>query len=429
MSTYEARLARPSRAARRRDRLDGFVVPLTDEHMSEYVGSLCPAAGLADRLPGLGRHRRWCCPRKRRSSPTGATRCRSATRSTAAIGPTSRCPRPASPTGSKAMRPRAARIGYDPWLHTSDWVGRRGGAGREGRRAGRRPPQPDRRRLAGQARAVQGPPRRPARDLHRQVLGRQAPGDRRLAARAEGRCRGALRARFDRLDLQRARRRRRAHAGRPVLALVNEDGTADLFVAPEKIGDDVAPASRQRRSRPRPRGIRAASASSRARPSSPTRSAPSPPSSRRWRRPARRCVEKRDPAVLPKAIKNDAEMHGHRAAQARDGAALTRFLHWISIEAPKGNVDELIAVDRLQRSARRRRRSRRPSASTPSPAPGRTARSSITGSTRETNRPLEMDRSIWSIRAANIRTAPPTLPAPSRSARRPPRCATASPAC
>ena len=33
-------------------------------------------------------------------------------------------------------------------------------------------------------------------------------------------------------------------------------------------------------------------------------------------------VQKRDPAVLPKAIKNEAEIAGHRAAQARDGAAL-----------------------------------------------------------------------------------------------------------
>src|SRR3569833_4231581 len=38
MSTYEARLS-ALREQLKRDRLDGFVVPLTDEHMSEYVGS------------------------------------------------------------------------------------------------------------------------------------------------------------------------------------------------------------------------------------------------------------------------------------------------------------------------------------------------------------------------------------------------------
>jgi Xaa-Pro aminopeptidase len=40
--------------------------------------------------------------------------------------------------------------------------------------------------------------------------------------------------------------------------------------------------------------------------------------------------------VLAKAIKNPAEVAGHRAAQARDGAAMTRFLHWLSIEGPNG---------------------------------------------------------------------------------------------
>src|SRR5690606_31023203 len=59
-------------------------------------------------------------------------------------------------------------------------------------------------------------------------------------------------------------------------------------------------------------------------------------------------VSKRDPAVLPKAIKNEAEISGHRAAQARDGAALVKFLHWVTVEAPKGGVDELKAVAKLE---------------------------------------------------------------------------------
>src|SRR5690606_25679446 len=58
-------------------------------------------------------------------------------------------------------------------------------------------------------------------------------------------------------------------------------------------------------------------------------------------------VTRRDPAVLPKAIKNVVEIAGHRAAQARDGAALSRFLHWLSVEAPKGGVDELAAAAKL----------------------------------------------------------------------------------
>jgi Xaa-Pro aminopeptidase len=59
-------------------------------------------------------------------------------------------------------------------------------------------------------------------------------------------------------------------------------------------------------------------------------------------------VAKRDPAVLPKAIKNEVEIAGHKAAQARDGAALVRFLHWVTHAAPKGGIDELSAVAKLQ---------------------------------------------------------------------------------
>ncbi|MBX7501454.1 aminopeptidase P family protein [Qipengyuania sp. YG27] len=55
-----------------------------------------------------------------------------------------------------------------------------------------------------------------------------------------------------------------------------------------------------------------------------------------------------DPTVLPKAIKNPAEQQGHRDAQARDGAAVSRFLRWLSIEAPKGGVDELTAAAKLR---------------------------------------------------------------------------------
>ena len=56
----------------------------------------------------------------------------------------------------------------------------------------------------------------------------------------------------------------------------------------------------------------------------------------------------RDPAVLPKAIKNATEVAGHKSAQARDGAAMAKFLHWLSVEAPKGGQTEISVSDRLQ---------------------------------------------------------------------------------
>ena len=61
-----------------------------------------------------------------------------------------------------------------------------------------------------------------------------------------------------------------------------------------------------------------------------------------------RIVEARDPCVLPKAIKNATEIAGSQAAHLRDGAALTRFLHWFAGEAPKGGLDEIGAAAKLQ---------------------------------------------------------------------------------
>ncbi len=58
-------------------------------------------------------------------------------------------------------------------------------------------------------------------------------------------------------------------------------------------------------------------------------------------------VETRDPTILPRAIKNEAEIDGHRDAQARDGAAVSRFLAWIEAEAPSGKIDELTAAAKL----------------------------------------------------------------------------------
>jgi Xaa-Pro aminopeptidase len=55
-----------------------------------------------------------------------------------------------------------------------------------------------------------------------------------------------------------------------------------------------------------------------------------------------------DPCLLPKACKNPIELDGTRAAHRRDGAALTRFLAWIAHEAPKGELTEIAASDRLE---------------------------------------------------------------------------------
>ncbi len=58
-------------------------------------------------------------------------------------------------------------------------------------------------------------------------------------------------------------------------------------------------------------------------------------------------VEGDDPCLLPKARKNEVELAGTRSAHRRDGLAVTRFLNWLSHEAPKGKVDELTAAAKL----------------------------------------------------------------------------------
>ena len=54
-----------------------------------------------------------------------------------------------------------------------------------------------------------------------------------------------------------------------------------------------------------------------------------------------------DPARLPRAIKNEGELAGSRAAHRRDGIAMVRFLAWLDRQAP-GSIDEITAAERLE---------------------------------------------------------------------------------
>ncbi|BDA85561.1 Xaa-Pro aminopeptidase [Aureimonas sp. SA4125] len=53
-----------------------------------------------------------------------------------------------------------------------------------------------------------------------------------------------------------------------------------------------------------------------------------------------------DPARLPRAIKNEAEIAGSRAAHRRDGAAIVAFLKWLDGRTP-GTVTEIAAAEKL----------------------------------------------------------------------------------
>jgi Xaa-Pro aminopeptidase len=59
-------------------------------------------------------------------------------------------------------------------------------------------------------------------------------------------------------------------------------------------------------------------------------------------------VRGQEPTILPRAAKNAVEVEGTRQAHIRDGAALTRFLHWVATEAQTALPDEVEIVSKLE---------------------------------------------------------------------------------
>ena len=68
---------------------------------------------------------------------------------------------------------------------------------------------------------------------------------------------------------------------------------------------------------------------------------------RRLKQAGATIVNKPDPCALPKARKNDTELDGIRAAHLRDGLALTRFLYWLAALDGSEGVTELVAAEKL----------------------------------------------------------------------------------
>jgi len=59
-------------------------------------------------------------------------------------------------------------------------------------------------------------------------------------------------------------------------------------------------------------------------------------------------VPGQDPCILPKAIKNETEIKGARAAHLRDGVAMARFFAWLDEVAESGKVDEIDSAVKLE---------------------------------------------------------------------------------
>src|ERR1700709_668253 len=176
MSTYEARLA-ALREQLKADRLDGFGVPLTDEHMSEYVGSYAQRLAWLTGFQGSAGSA-VVLPQEAAIFTDGRYTLQVRDQVDGNHWSYQSVPETSIADWLKEHAPDGGRIGYDPWLHTKDWVVKaREALAEKGAELGAGRPQPDRRGRAGQARAEQGAAGRPARRSRRQILGRQAPGN------------------------------------------------------------------------------------------------------------------------------------------------------------------------------------------------------------------------------------------------------------
>ncbi|QNE32321.1 aminopeptidase P family protein [Sphingomonas sp. NBWT7] len=347
MSTYTDRLA-ALRDQLARQQLDGFVVPLTDEHMSEYVGAYAQrlawltgfqgSAGTAVVLPAEaaifidGRY-------------TLQVRQQVSADDWQFVG----VPETSVSGWLAGHVKQDARIGYDPWLHTSAWVDE-----------------------ASKALAAVGATLIPVDtnpvdaiwpDQPQRSDAKLAVHDDRHAGRSSAEKRAAV---ADWLGEQKADavvlaalesiawvfNVRGGDVSRTPVALsyaiVNADGTADLFVAPEKMTEAVAQhLGNAVRVHDRAAFAGALGGFSGKRVAvDPALSVAAIPLA--IEAAGGRVLALRDPTVIPRAVKNPVEQAGHRAASTRDGAALTRFLRWISIEGPKGGQTELSAAARLE---------------------------------------------------------------------------------
>ncbi|HEV2080498.1 MAG TPA: aminopeptidase P family protein [Allosphingosinicella sp.] len=389
MSSYQDRLA-ALREQLKADRLDGFVVPLTDEHMSEYVGSYAQRLAWLTGFQGSAGSA-VVLPQEAAIFTDGRYTLQVRDQVDGAHWSYQSVPETSIADWLKEHAPEGGRIGYDPWLHTSDWVEKARGAlkekGAELVAVPRNPidavwsdkPEPSKARLVVHPDEYAGKSSAAKRQEMAEWLKEQKADTAVLSALDS--IAWTFNVRGQDVD----------HT--PValsFALVHDDGTADLFVASEKLGDDV----RQHLGN----GVRVheriafesflGTLSGRTVAADPERAVAA--IFEALEQAGAKVVRKRDPSVLPKAMKNEAEIAGHRAAQARDGAALVRFLHWLSVEAPKGGVDELGAAAKLQEFRQECGDLRDTSFDTISGA-GPNGAIVHYRVTEETNRPLEMN--------------------------------------
>jgi Xaa-Pro aminopeptidase len=131
-------------------------------------------------------------------------------------------------------------------------------------------------------------------------------------------------------------------------AVLRADGTARLFLDPAKVTDELPAWLGNQVSLEAPEALDAALAEL-----AGQRVVVDPAQSSAWyfdtlAAAGAEVVRAMDPCTLPRACKNAVEIAGTIEAHKRDGAALTRFLHWLAIEGQVNPPDEKEAVAKLE---------------------------------------------------------------------------------
>jgi len=347
MSSYEDRL-KALRAQLVRQKLDGFVVPLTDEHMSEYVGAYAQRLAWLTGFQGSAGSA-VVLPQEAAIFVDGRYTLQVREQVDGNHWQYESVPQTSIAAWLKDHAGQGARIGYDPWLHTRAWV----------QQATEALAEKGAELVAVDTNPVDAVwPDRPAPSAARLVVhddrftGRNSAEKRAemadwlTAKKADAAILSALDSIAWTFNI-----RGKDVDRTPVAlayAIVHADATADLFVAPEKMEEAVAQ-HLGNAVRVHDRAVFAdalAGLGGKTVIADPERAVAA--IFEALEEGGAQVLALRDPAILPKAIKNDVEIAGHKAAQARDGAALSRFLHWIAVEAPKGGLTELSASDRLE---------------------------------------------------------------------------------
>ncbi|WP_298175077.1 aminopeptidase P family protein [Novosphingobium sp.] len=347
MQTHEARLdaLRKQLAA---DGLDGFVIPISDEHMSEYVGAY---AQRLEWLTGFGGSAGTAVVLADKAAifVDGRYTLQVRDQVDGRLWSYESVPQTSVAAWLGEHAPQGARIGYDAWLHAKGWAD--GVAQALSARAASLVPV-----ATNPVDAVwddqPAPSLAPAVPHADEHAGKSAHEKRAEVAEWLG-ARGLDAAVISALDsVAWLLNIRGADVDRTPVALsfvlAHADGTADLFIAPEKVTPELAAhLGNAVRVQPREAFVPALQAlQGRKVAVDPERAVAA--IFHALEGAGAQVVAVTDPVVLPKAIKNPVEQAGHRAAQARDGAAIARFLRWIAVEAPQGAVTELSAADRLQ---------------------------------------------------------------------------------